>query len=483
MPYNTKLDFYPTNDMQALQSIQQVGQPSRITMQGLTPNTDYTCQAFLLEGIQQVSESLQATFRTIQAGTITLTHQSTTENGGVYTVVYSVASTYAISSAVMSINDTTVQGVVAGNTATFTVTGLVTPTTYPYTVTAYDLYDEQGTANGSITVSQGYVGQYFTIVNTFSGSNNITIYATSGGGNTTPIPNDFSYSLDEGNTWVDFRDSANGYRIALSQGDRLMLKHEGAMCVMDEYNIPYWHCINSSSHFSVEGNPMSLIYGDHFTDSGLTVPSYAFYCLFFKYSQSGITQLRDASNLYLGTPLESGSKLNMHGMFRQTALRTMPELPLTDLTEAAYNDMFYGCTSLATAGKLPARNIPKQAYSHMFRGCSVLTTAPDMTEAVSVGANSMRSMFCECTALKESPDIRNITSCDEYSFIGFCQRCRNLQIAYAPTIDFVSAPSYATYLWLRDVYSVGDLYADSSIASTIPLNSADGCPSGWTVRS
>lgn len=483
MSYNTRLDYYETGNLQSLQAIQRAGQPQQITMQGLTPNTDYTCQAYLLQGVQEVAQSLQATFRTVQAGSITLTHQSTTKgNNGEYTVVYSIQSTYAVSSASMAINSSTVQGVVSGSTATFVVYNLVAGNTYPFTVTAYDIYNETATASGSIAIPSDISSQYFTIKNRSNSTNPLKIYACNNTANITPTPDTFYYSEDLGNTWTEIRDSANGTTINIPKDGSILLKHNGELNTPLEYGYRNWHAIISTSYFEVSGNPMSLIYGDNFRDPSNTVPSYGFHNLFYRKDQSN-GGLVSAANLYMGTPIESGSSYNFMDMFYKCImLADTPTLPLTSLGDSCYDSMFLNCSRLRSAPALPAADIPYGAYNRMFYGCTSLTKAPDLKSARTVGDFAMGGMLEGCTSLVTAPDISGVTRCEWRAFVNLYRGCRGLQIAYAPTIDFANAPNLAFNDWLYNVSSKGTLYADASIADTIPTNNTSGCPSGWVVE-
>ena len=153
-----KINYGATDGSIRPDSLQETGRPSSMTMQGLSPNVQYYAQAELYDGLQLVSQSLQETFRTLSAGTITLTHVSDTRSGGNYTITYTVSSTYALSSSVMTINGSPIQGVISGNTITYTVSGLTMGNTYPYNISTIDIYTETNTTSNSlVTVAQNYI--------------------------------------------------------------------------------------------------------------------------------------------------------------------------------------------------------------------------------------------------------------------------------------------------------------------------------------
>ena len=93
--------------------------------------------------------------------------------------------------------------------------------------------------------------------------------------------------------------------------------------------------------FNVEGNIMSLLYGDNFeVQTDLSGKDRVFYELFY----SSVT-LQNAENLIL---------------------------PATTLAKYCYREMFNGCTNLTTAPELPATKLTTYCYRDMFSGCSKL---------------------------------------------------------------------------------------------------------------
>ena len=90
-----------------------------------------------------------------------------------------------------------------------------------------------------------------------------------------------------------------------------------------------------------------------------------------------------------------------------TSLATAPQLPVTTLTEGCYQSMFQGCTALVNVQNLPGTNLPKNCYSEMFSGCTALTTAPEIMAAEDAvpGIAACNSMFNGCTALTKAPSV------------------------------------------------------------------------------
>ncbi len=163
------------------------------------------------------------------------------------------------------------------------------------------------------------------------------------------------YSLDGGNTWNTLLYYGT---VNLSQGQKILwkgtFKPQGGTYVLK---------FNTSMRFNVEGNIMSLIYGDDFVDkTSLTGTVYTFEYLF-----NGCSGLTSAENLIL---------------------------PATELVHSCYAYMFNNCTSLTKAPALPAINLAKRCYSCMFSDCA-LTTAPVLLASV-INENSYNYMFENC---------------------------------------------------------------------------------------
>ena len=92
---------------------------------------------------------------------------------------------------------------------------------------------------------------------------------------------------------------------------------------------------------NVQGNAMSLLYGDSGKDNySLSNKSYAFYRLFY-----------NATNL-----------ISVSENF----------LPATTLATYCYQYMFRGCSSLTTAPVLPATTLQRYCYQYMFQNCRKL---------------------------------------------------------------------------------------------------------------
>ena len=203
--------------------------------------------------------------------------------------------------------------------------------------------------------------------------------------------NSISYSLDDGTTWTELASDTDTPTIAA--GSKIMWKANG-LTPTSTIGIGRF---TSSGRFYVEGNIMSLVSGDSFSNA-TTVQSNQFNTLF-----GGATGLTSAQNLVLtATTLAKGC---YYGIFSNcTSLTTAPELPATTLASDCYQNMFASCFSLTTAPELPATTLASSCYSFMFAGCRSLTTAPELP-ATTLAIACYQGMFSNCTSLTTAPEL------------------------------------------------------------------------------
>ena len=161
-----------------------------------------------------------------------------------------------------------------------------------------------------------------------------------------------SYSLDNGETWTEYLQQPES-TIYVSSGNKILFKgHDiyfGGSCGTDPTFINEYYYydenenyieINSQQRFNIEGNIMSLIYGDDFNgQTTLTNDDIRFSALF-----SRLSSLISAENLILPTNTTTNCYSCMFDGC--TSLTIPPILRATTLAQYCYNDMFYGCASL-----------------------------------------------------------------------------------------------------------------------------------------
>ena len=203
----------------------------------------------------------------------------------------------------------------------------------------------------------GYSQDYLTIVS--ASDNNVIGWKVSDVSEAKTI----SVSTDNGSTWTDVTSTTSGATLAtLNTGDKLLIKGSNtAYGISSNYNY-----FTSSDQFNVEGNIMSLLYGDNFEDQATLSSNYTFENLFYN------SKIVNACNLIL--PATTLANSCYSSMFQGcTSLVTAPELPATTLAFGCYQIMFRDCTSLVTAPELPATTLAQSCYYLMFYGCNNLS--------------------------------------------------------------------------------------------------------------
>ena len=280
------------------------------------------------------------------------------------------------------------------------------------------------------------------------------------------------YSLDSGASWTAL--ARNAQSPTIQAGKRLMFK--GTLTPL-YYNVNNGEAISgiggfsSTGRFDVEGNIMSLLYGDNFIGkTSLTGKDHAFFELFLD-----CTGMISASNLIL--PATTLADNCYEGMFRNcTSLTTAPQLPAKRLTKSCYEGMFYNCTSLTTIPQLQATSLGISCYCYMFGECTSLSKAPKLP-ATTLTEMCYRSMFRGCKSLTIAPQLPATTltsKCYEYMFDG----CASLKEITCLATN-ISA-SDCTSNWLSNVASTGTFTKSSSMTSW--TRGANGIPTNWTIQ-
>ena len=295
------------------------------------------------------------------------------------------------------------------------------------------------------------------------------------------------YSKDNGKTWSE--PSVN-ITLSVNKGDKVLWKGEtsptdnGIGAFNDSTDVRY----------TVEGNVMSLLFGDDFKGQ-TSLENNAFYKLFYKnknitsaenlslpattladfcYSNmfSGCTSLTTAPELPATTLATYCYQMMFSGC---TSLTTAPELPATTLANSCYYWMFGGCTSLTTAPELPATTLAEECYSFMLYGCTSLTTAPELP-ATTLANGCYACMFYGCTSLTTAPELPATTlanKCYQMMFYG----CTNLN--YIKCLATDTSATDCVFNWVTNVASTGTFVKNPNMSSW-PTGTS-GIPTGWTV--
>ena len=276
--------------------------------------------------------------------------------------------------------------------------------------------------------------------------------------------NAVSYSLDNGETWTTL--AADTASPTVTVGNKIMWK--GTITPQSYSGIGVF---SSTAEFDVQGNVMSLLFGDNYKgQTDLTGKNYAFCQLFYNN-----TNVVSAENLSL--PATTLANYCYQYMFYGcTSLVTAPQLPATTLQNGCYQSMFQNCTSLVTAPQLPATTLVTYCYGGMFSGCTALTTAPQLP-ATTLASSCYVSMFRDCTSLATAPELPATTLID---------RCYNSMFYGCTSLNYIKAmftttPSRTyTSSWVNGVAATGTFVKNS--AATWNVTGYNAVPSGWTVQ-
>ena len=243
-------------------------------------------------------------------------------------------------------------------------------------------------------------------------------------GQTGSTARSIEYSLNDGQ-WVSIT-AGSSTKINVATGDTVRFKGTNTQYTNNGLNKSYngFDCLNVSNAatYNVEGNAMSLLYGDNFSDK-VTLPN--------------------------------GSTFTLNSLFRQANVVSAENmiLPATACTASCYRGMFSKCPILTVAPKiLPAVVLADSCYKYMFEECSGIETAPELPAETLVGS-CYDHMFTQCRSL-------NYIKCMATG--GFkASNCKNG--------------------WVTNVASSGTFVKDSSVSTSTWTTGASGIPTRWIV--
>ena len=169
------------------------------------------------------------------------------------------------------------------------------------------------------------------------------------------------YSVNDG-AWTPITATTGGTEISVSANDVVRFKGTNTSYGTDKNN--YAGLNEGTAYFNIEGNIMSLIYGDNFIGNSTLSGTFNF-CEFFKN-----TKVVSAENLIL--PSLTLADYCYRAMFSWcTYLTVAPQLPATTLTKGCYYYMFEHC-AISEAPVLLAETLVTECYFHMFDNCANL---------------------------------------------------------------------------------------------------------------
>ena len=219
--------------------------------------------------------------------------------------------------------------------------------------------------------------------------NYLTILALENGLTASLSTNACQYCIDGDGNWYDLPSGTTTQ--AINQGQTLSFKGN---LTPDSSNGIGTFTINKKCN--LEGNCMSVLFGDDAANNYNLSKTNAFYKLFVN-----CTTVVNVTRTFL--PATSLTDHCYTQMFSNcTSLTTAPDLPATTLTVSCYGEMFSNCTSLTTAPQLPATTLARSCYASMFQGCTSLITAPDLP-ANHMPQSCYSDMFAGCINLTTPP--------------------------------------------------------------------------------
>ena len=350
-----------------------------------------------------------------------------------------------------------------------------------------------------IKYNKDYSKDYLTFVTLEDGNFTLTI----GSAVTTAMVESVSYSLDNGDTWIT-TNNVNDETITITtptikkgkkvmwKGDAVQMSTQYSGTITDEeLGATYVSRFGSSGKFNVQGNIMSLLYGDDFAsadgfESGSTRN---FMHLFGYINASDKANVVSAKNLILkNTNIKSYQRLfsncNLlvepptlpnkalaedacyYYMFTNCVnLMYAPSLPATSVGASGYGYTFQNCTSLTTPPQLPAKTLGDACYMNMFSGCKSLTTAPDLP-AAEVGASAYTAMFNGCTSLITPPSMSATTTIGARGCYGMFSGCTSM--TSVPNLPATTLGSACYFYMFKGCTSLTTVPQDLLPAETLP---------------
>lgn len=246
------------------------------------------------------------------------------------------------------------------------------------------------------------------------------------------------YTKDNGVTWNSITSSTEGVSFRVNAGDVVQFRGNNASY---SQSITQYNSFDSSTcKFYVRGNVMSLVDSVNYATATTFSDDYVFYSLF-----ENCTGLTDISELVL---------------------------PATSLTDYCYAYMFYGCTSLCKSMTLG--NIEDLYYTVPTANTVSLPSLP----ATTLAASCYNSMFAGCTEITTAP-VLSAETLVESCYAGMFSGCSSLNY-----IEMLATNISATSALTNWVYGVAPsgIFVKNPDLSSIPINSVDGVPIGWTIE-
>lgn len=526
-----------------LQGIQatytEQGQALQIVMDGLTPNTAYQATAYCIEnGIQSTSNT--ESFTTLVAGTIALTRQSMARQGSDYVIVYTYVSTYALSSSVLRVGNTaTAQGVIAGNTITYTISGLTPGDAYIYDITSIDVYTETNNIQSSFVMP---VVNTIDIVNTTPSDTEVEVklkYTVDGGfyegfvscwestQDPDTDPSLAHWAFYNGATTVICDNLTAGttykFRADIVLGDMTTEISSSVVTVTTVNALGEYFAINNLTNETAEFSvavvgTVSSRDLNYSVDGGTTWTAYDFTTLpTVNVPANGNIKFRGTNAGGIGTGALNNFSVGFHLNKRYSISGNPSSMVNPDpavfstYTDAAHlGRVFLNETNLVDASLLktsqytrvrdfvfykafegsglqrpPRLNnvtlIHRSGMERAFFGCTALAEATDLSSLVELrGEHALLYTYKNCTSLTTGSNLYNLTTISNNGGMveGMYEGCTSLVTAYSPKLTTWNENYFRN--WLNGVSASGEVCVPTGMSlNVIPTDTVNGVPNGW----
>jgi hypothetical protein len=216
------------------------------------------------------------------------------------------------------------------------------------------------------------------------------------------------------------------------------------------YFVNYFSC---NTKFNLFGNIESL---NGYDGSYQGLDLYQYYHLF---AHSNVVS---AKHLILGRSDTDLEPYCYEGLFWRSTLIEPPKLPMMNLSENCYLNMFGECINLILPEDftLPATTLSNSCYHLMFYNCTSLNILPsNLLPAITLSSFCYLDMFSNCISLTTAPVLPAITLVSQ-CYSGMFYNCKNLNYVKAM---FTTTPSSAyTNDWVYGVSSSGIFVKNSA---------------------
>ncbi len=170
------------------------------------------------------------------------------------------------------------------------------------------------------------------------------------------------YKINDGE-WTSITSTSAGVTISVVKDD--LVRFRGTNTAYATSKSAYSGFEGGTATYDIEGNIMSLLYGDNFAESTTLPDSTYTFCSLFKKAP-----VISAENLVL--PATTLKNYCYRALFSYcTTLTKAPALPATTLATGCYWYMFEQC-AITEAPVLKATMLVAECYGHMFEGCGLL---------------------------------------------------------------------------------------------------------------